>query len=212
MEAEMRAAKQRSEGMRAQAAALRARGERHDMLLGCSPEKSGVVPKLNLAGLGQKAEAPGRLGQLMSKAKEKVGKAEGKKVVSPKASSPKSHRKGSSAKSAMQLKLALPTIDTPSSSDADDDVPEIPLSRAALLGSLTAREKAAPVVPALSFNCYTPRSMSSKSSSLQPATARVPSYGSNTRPMAGGRNMPSLGPCKKLVEDDLDDLLADLSV
>merc|ERR1711918_274380 len=114
-------------------------------LLGCSPEKHKVVPKLNLAGLGQKSEAPGRLGQLMTKAKQNAGHSSPRKV-SPKAASPKSHRK-TTAKSTLQLKMPeLPTIDTPSSSDADDDLPELPLSRAALLGSLTARDREMPAL------------------------------------------------------------------
>lgn len=230
MEAALLAAKTRSEGMRMQAAALRANGAKQDQRLGLSPspEKAAIsVPKLNLAGLGGTSPGAslgmGKLGKILSKAQEKQEKA---------LSSPRSSRGGhkkSQKKSALSLDFELPTIQQASGEDSesDDDDAE-PLSRADLLalGALTARtmnqeeerekalrRKGGPIKLRSESNwneVSTPKS--NGGAMMQPATAR-PSYGySSSGCGSGGLSGGMQKPFQEKKGDDLDDLLADLDV
>lgn len=229
MEQAMRAAKARSESARAQCAALRTQGKQQDALLErmSPPEKRANVPMLNLGAIlnGDKATGgTGRLGALMSKAKEKARSPKQK-------SSPK--RAGSSRgrdKLATVLSpVALPTIESSTeSSDGESSSPEEVLSREALLsGALTARSLKKvnePVgllghrmgVPALNMGglgCVTPTGASNVS--LRPATARVGpldfGYRANNARGGLGRNAMNCKVEEKIEADSVDDLLAELS-
>jgi len=220
MEREMEEAKRRSEGMRMQARALRANGERQDIRLGRSPpdtaSRPSVVPQLNLGklGLGGTSTSPaggGRLGSLLSKAKgQQQASSPSKKASSPKLGGKKrppgtlATKGGSGGRGGGALFLHdLPTIAGSSEEDSSDGGGEEPLSRAALLaqGSLTARSMLSSGSTPGRITDWTSRVFAGSGS----ATARLgysqqqqarSGYGVHKKPTGAG---------------DIDDLLADLA-